>query len=160
MFILDTRLVWLIFTFEFIRCPIPLILSPSSWTFVELTLIRNWSSTIIWRLRIWSHGFWWFWSYKRRIGGVIVPVVSLKMIEPTDDRQLVVKCSTSGSTPSAPPRPQHQVKENKRSISNRETRSISTRETRSKSVKPAANTGSKSKIWIWTLRASRSLKTW
>jgi hypothetical protein len=41
MFILDTRLIWLIFTFEFIRHPIPPILSPSSCTFVELTLITN-----------------------------------------------------------------------------------------------------------------------
>jgi hypothetical protein len=122
-------------------------------------LRRNWSSTIIWRLRIWSHGFWWFLSYQRGRGGVIVPVVPLKIIEPIDDCQLVVKCSTSGSTPSAPPRPQPQVKKNKRSISTRETKSISTRETRSKSVKPAANTRSKSKIWIWTLRVSRSLKT-
>jgi hypothetical protein len=69
---------------------------------------------------------------------VIVPVVPLKIIEPTDDSQLVVKCSASGSTPSAPPRPRPQLKKNKRSIS--------TRETRSKSVKPAANTRSKSKI--------------
>jgi hypothetical protein len=38
-FILDIRLVQLIFTFEFIRRPIPSILSPSSRTFVELTLI-------------------------------------------------------------------------------------------------------------------------
>jgi hypothetical protein len=35
-----TGLVWLTFTFEFIRRPIPLILSPSSWTFVELTFVR------------------------------------------------------------------------------------------------------------------------
>ena len=37
---------------------------------------------------------------------VIVPVVPLRIIEPTDDRQLVVECSASGSTPSVPPRPQ------------------------------------------------------
>jgi hypothetical protein len=29
------------FTFEFIRCPIPLILSPSSRIFVELTLVNR-----------------------------------------------------------------------------------------------------------------------
>jgi hypothetical protein len=29
------------FTFEFIRRPIPPILSPSYWTFVELTLVTN-----------------------------------------------------------------------------------------------------------------------
>jgi hypothetical protein len=69
---------------------------------------------------------------------VIVLVVPLNIIEPIDDRQLVVKSSASGSTPSAPPRTQPCVKKNKKSIS--------TRETRSKSVKPAANTRSKSKI--------------
>jgi hypothetical protein len=37
--ILDTHLVWMIFTFEFIRCPPPPILSPSSRTFVKLTLV-------------------------------------------------------------------------------------------------------------------------
>jgi hypothetical protein len=41
MFILDTRLVRLIFTFAFIRRPISLILSPSSRTFVELTLVNH-----------------------------------------------------------------------------------------------------------------------
>jgi len=54
---------------------------------------------------------------------VIVPVVPLKIIEPT------------ASIREVKPR---QVKKNKMSIS--------TRETRSKSVKPAANTRSKSKI--------------
>jgi hypothetical protein len=39
MFILDTRLVLLIFTFEFIRRPIPPIRSPLSRTFVELILV-------------------------------------------------------------------------------------------------------------------------
>jgi hypothetical protein len=48
--------------------------------------------------------------------GVIVPVVPLKIIEPTNDLHLVVKCSASGSTPLAPPQPQPQVKKNKRSI--------------------------------------------
>jgi hypothetical protein len=35
------HLVWLIFTFEFIRCPLPPILSPSSRTFAKLTLIKE-----------------------------------------------------------------------------------------------------------------------
>jgi hypothetical protein len=34
------------FTFEFIRRPIPPILSPSYWTFVELTLV-NWLASLI-----------------------------------------------------------------------------------------------------------------
>ena len=59
---------------------------------------------------------------------VIAPVVPLKIIPPT----------ASGTTPSAPPRPQPQVKKTKMIIP--------TRETRSKSVKPASNTRSKSKI--------------
>ena len=33
--------------------------------------------------------------------GVIVPIVPLKITEPIDDRQMVVKCSASGTTPSA-----------------------------------------------------------
>jgi hypothetical protein len=84
-----------------------------------------------------------FQAIREKEEGVIVPIVPLKIIEPTDDLHLD---TGSRSTPSAPPRPQPQVKKNKRSISTRETRSISTRETRSKSVKPAANTRSKSKI--------------
>ena len=76
--------------------------------------------------------------------GVIVPIVPLKIVEPTDDHQLVVKCSASGSTPSATPRPKPQVKSKR--IKSLNQKSISTRETRSKSVKPAANTRSKSKI--------------
>jgi len=77
--------------------------------------------------------------------GVIVPIVPLKIVEPTDDdHQLVVKCSASGSTPSATPRPKPQV--NSKRIKSLNQKSISTRETRSKSVKPTANTRSKSKI--------------
>ncbi|KAM0833166.1 hypothetical protein ACQ4PT_064435 [Festuca glaucescens] len=85
-----------------------------------------------------ANAFDGFEAIREEEEGVIVPVVLLKIVEPTDDRQLVVKCSASGSTPSAPPRPQPHVKKNKKSIS--------TWETRSKSVKPAANTRSKSKI--------------
>ena len=70
---------------------------------------------------------------------VIVPIVPLPIIESTDDRQMVVEFSASGTTPSAPPRPKPQVKIKR-------NKSISTRETRSKTVKPAANTRSKSKI--------------
>jgi hypothetical protein len=55
--ILNTHLVWLIFTFKFIRHPFPPILSPSSRTFVKLTLItlktssflrRNFSQKVKW----------------------------------------------------------------------------------------------------------------
>ena len=75
---------------------------------------------------------------------VIFPIVPLKITEPIDDHQMVVKCSASGTTPSAPPRrkPQVKIKRNK----SLKEKSISTRETRSKTVKPAANTRSKSKI--------------
>ena len=42
--------------------------------------------------------------------GLIFPTVPLKIIEPIDDRQMVVKCSASATTPSAPPRGKPQVK--------------------------------------------------
>ena len=71
---------------------------------------------------------------------VVVPIVPLPIIESTDDRQMVVEFSASGTTPSAPPWPKPQVTKIKRN------KSISTRETRSKTVKPAANTRSKSKM--------------
>ena len=77
--------------------------------------------------------------------GVIVPVVPLMIIEPTDDRQVVVKGSASGSTLSAPARPQPQVKI-KRNKLNLKPKSIPARETRSRTVKPSANTRSRSKI--------------
>ena len=79
---------------------------------------------------------------------VIIPVVPLKIIEPTDDRQLVI-------TPSAPrqPSPQVQSKRKKRKVD------IPPRETRSKAVKPSSNTRSKTKMWnlnasckLWTFR--------
>ena len=73
--------------------------------------------------------------------GAIVPIVPLKIVEAIDDRNFSVKCSASGSTPSATQRPKPQVKSKRI-----KSKSISTRETRSKSVKPAANTRSKSKI--------------
>ena len=74
---------------------------------------------------------------------VIVQVVPLRIIEPTDDRQLVVECSASGSTPSAPPQPQLQgkIKRNKMI-----PKSITARKTQSKTVKPGAHTRSRSKI--------------
>ncbi|XP_044960420.1 uncharacterized protein LOC123411521 [Hordeum vulgare subsp. vulgare] len=78
--------------------------------------------------------------------GIIVPIVPLKITEPIDDRQMVVKCSASGTTPSAPPRGKHQVKPKIKRNKSLKEKSISTRETRSKTVKPAANTRSKSKI--------------
>jgi hypothetical protein len=66
---------------------------------------------------------------------VIIPVVPLNIIEPTDDRQLVI-------TPSAPrqPSPQVQSKRKKRKVD------IPPRETRSKAVKPSSNTRSKTKM--------------
>ncbi|KAE8818050.1 hypothetical protein D1007_04151 [Hordeum vulgare] len=78
--------------------------------------------------------------------GVIVPIVPLKITEPIDDRQMVVKCSASGTTPSTPPRGKHQVKPKIKRNKSLKEKSISTRETRSKTVKRAANTRSKSKI--------------
>ncbi|KAE8812817.1 Alpha-amylase [Hordeum vulgare] len=78
--------------------------------------------------------------------GVIIPIVPLKITEPIDDRQMVVKCSASGTTPSAPPRGKHQVKPKIKRNKSLKEKSISTRETRSQTVKPAANTRSKSKI--------------
>nr|XP_045083495.1 uncharacterized protein LOC120962420 [Aegilops tauschii subsp. strangulata] len=78
--------------------------------------------------------------------GVIFPIVPLKITEPIDDRQMVVKCSASGTTPSAPPRGKPQVKPKIKRNKSLKEKSISTRETRSKTVKPAANTRSKSKI--------------
>ena len=87
-----------------------------------------------------------FESIREEEEGVIFPIVPLKIIEPIDDSQMVVKCSASATTPSAPPRGKPQVKPKiKRNKSLKET-SISTRETRSKTVKPTANTRSKSKI--------------
>ena len=85
-----------------------------------------------------------FESIREEEEGVIFPIVPLKITEPIDDRQMVVKCLASGTTPSAPPRrkPQVKIKRNK----SLKEKSISTRETRSKTVKPAANTRSKSKI--------------
>ena len=74
---------------------------------------------------------------------VIVPDVPLRIIEPTDDRQLVVECSGSGSTPSAPPWPQPQGKIKRHKII---PKSVPARETRSKAVKSAAHTRSRSKI--------------
>jgi hypothetical protein len=85
-----------------------------------------------------ANAFDGFHAIREEEEGVIVTVVPLNIIEPTDDRQLAVKSWASGSTPSAPPRTQPRVK--------KKQKSISTRETRSKSVKPAANTRSKSKI--------------
>ncbi|XP_073365744.1 uncharacterized protein [Aegilops tauschii subsp. strangulata] len=78
--------------------------------------------------------------------GVIFPIVPLKITEPIDDRQMVVKCSASGTTPSAPPRGKPQVKPKIKRNKSLKEKSISTRETRSKTVKPATNTRSKSKI--------------
>ena len=78
--------------------------------------------------------------------GVIFPIVLLKITEPLDDRQMVVKCSASATTPSAPPRGKPQVKPKIKRNKSLKEKSISTRETRSKTVKPAANTRSKSKI--------------
>ena len=69
---------------------------------------------------------------------VIVPVVPRE--ESTIDCQLVMKCSVSGNTPSAPPPPLPQVK-----IKRNKTKHILVRETRSKTLKPSANTRSKSK---------------
>ena len=87
-----------------------------------------------------------FESIREEEEGVIFPIVPLKITEPIDDCQMVVMCSASATTPSAPPRGKPQVKPKiKRNKSLKEKR-ISTRETRSKTVKPAANTRSKSKI--------------
>ena len=87
-----------------------------------------------------------FESIREEEEGVTFPIVPLKIIKPIDDRQMVVKCSASATTPSAPPREKPQgnpkIKRNK----SLKEMSISTMETRSKTVKPAANTRSKSKI--------------
>ena len=87
-----------------------------------------------------------FESIREEEEGVIFPIVPLKIIEPIDDRQMVVKCSASATTPSAPPRGKPQVKPKIKRNKSLKEKSISTRETRSKTVKPAANTRSKSKI--------------
>ena len=87
-----------------------------------------------------------FESIREEEEGVIIPIVPLKITEPIDDRQMVVKCSASGTTPSAPPRGKPQVKPKIKRNKSLKEKSISTRETRSKTVKPAANTRSKSKI--------------
>ncbi|KAM0902483.1 hypothetical protein ACQ4PT_019266 [Festuca glaucescens] len=63
-----------------------------------------------------ANAFHGFEAIRQEEEEVIVPVVPLKIIEPIDDRQLVVKSSASGSTPSAPPRPQPRVKKNKNTI--------------------------------------------
>jgi hypothetical protein len=60
MFILNTRLVWLIFTFEFIRRPVSPILSPSSRTFVELTLVNEFS-------------YWYLYCFEPNIGKYSTP---------------------------------------------------------------------------------------
>ncbi|XP_073356548.1 uncharacterized protein [Aegilops tauschii subsp. strangulata] len=78
--------------------------------------------------------------------GVNFPIVPLKIIDPIYDRQMVVKCSASGTTPSAPPQGKPQVKPKIKRNKSLKEKSISTRETRSKTMKPAANTRSKSKI--------------
>ena len=87
-----------------------------------------------------------FESIREEEEGIIFPIVPLKIIEPIDDRQMVVKCSASGTTPSTPPRGKPQVKPKIKRNKSLKEKSISTRETRSKTVKPAANTRSKSKI--------------
>ncbi|XP_073365844.1 uncharacterized protein [Aegilops tauschii subsp. strangulata] len=87
-----------------------------------------------------------FEAIREQEEGVIFPIVPLKITEPIDDRQMVVKCSASGTTPSAPPRGKPQVKPKIKRNKSLKEKSISTRETRSKTVKPAANTRSKSKI--------------
>ena len=51
--------------------------------------------------------------------GVIFSTVPLKIIEPIDDRQMVVKCSASATTPSTPPRGKPQVKPKKEQESER-----------------------------------------
>lgn len=66
---------------------------------------------------------------------VIIPVVPLKTIQPTDDRQLVI-------TPSAPLQPPPEVKSKR----NKKKVHIPPRETRSKAVKPSSNTRSKTKM--------------
>ncbi|KAM3371530.1 hypothetical protein ACQJBY_018765 [Aegilops geniculata] len=87
-----------------------------------------------------------FESIREEEEGVIFPIVPLKITEPIDDRQMIVKCSASATTPSAPPRGKPQVKPKIKRNKSLKEKSISTRETRSKTVKPAANTRSKSKI--------------
>ena len=86
-----------------------------------------------------------FESIREEEEGVIFLIVPLKITEPIDDRQMVVKCSVSVTTPSAPPRGKPQVKPKIKRNKSLKEKSISTRETRSKMVKPAANTRSKSK---------------
>ena len=70
--------------------------------------------------------------------GVIVPVVPLKIIEPTDEKDQ----KKTRSIKVVKPKPQVKIKR----IKSLNEKSISTRETRSKAVKPAANTRSKAKI--------------
>jgi hypothetical protein len=53
------------FTFEFIRRPIPLILSPSYWTFVELTLVRQIESKPKFTLHLLSIRTLFDWFYLR-----------------------------------------------------------------------------------------------
>jgi hypothetical protein len=78
---------------------------------------------------------------------VDVPVIPpLNTIEPTADRQLVMTCSATGSSPSgSPPPPQPEVPKNKRNKLNLNSQ-ISARITRSKVVNPARNTRSKKRI--------------
>ena len=51
-----------------------------------------------------------FEAIREEVEVVIVSIVPLKITEPIDDRQMVVKCSASGTTPSTPPRGKPQVK--------------------------------------------------
>ena len=66
----------------------------------------------------------------------IVPVVPLKIVEPTNDHQLVIMSSVSGEE-------QPQVKNKRSKIL---PQNVPARETRSKTVRSSANTRSKSKI--------------
>lgn len=64
--------------------------------------------------------------------------------EPTADRQLVITCSVTGSTPSVhpPSQPEVKCKGNKPNI----PLNVPARNTRSKAVNPALNTRSKKRI--------------
>jgi hypothetical protein len=66
----------------------------------------------------------------------MVPVIPLKIMEPIDDRQLVIKCSGN----------QEQLSQVKIKRKKTKPQNIPARETRSKTVKPSANTRSKSNI--------------
>ena len=75
---------------------------------------------------------------------IIIPIVPLQIIEPTDDIQLV-SASTPSAPPPPPPQPQVKTKRSKKNVILKQ-QNIPARETRSKSVKPSANTRSRSKI--------------